>query len=624
MSYANLGFVPRAEKGCVGPPSTCLPENAPEHLWTKGSIPDQPVEVTRKLFPHQLKSVADMEQFERKKTVTLHSDCPNPTSSFWTSGSTLGLNMSNMHDLIPDRANQRYLKRECGVQADPVGYGKTLSVVALIARDKMAWDMTTQMTIDTVERCGWYESGYTNVKKRVNATLIIASLSCVDQWIADFKFAPCLKILVVKSKKTVETLCSPVTRQEFDYDVVLCTPNFYRMVVQKNPNVAWKRFVFDEPAHVKIPRMQSPLCGYAWFITATPGGVVKCQHQNWVGKLFDRMSGDSVSRYYGGGNQGLMLFTVRNPDSFVQQSFGMPHSIMLEYLCSQPLASGLRGIVSADVLAQIEAGDISGAISALGGSSASKDTIIDVIRAKKTRRRDEILFHLNRATADEMKTRWKDRLVAIDDDLSQLEETLEDDLQGSCMICLDDLFEPVMEPACGKMFCGGCMLRWITAHSNNCPNCRVAVDPSCLVHVGAPPPEKQGRKTHPTKLECMEKIFKDRIAEDPRAKFVLASQFKGGYFGAIQACLERLGIKFCKLKGASSSRTKMIKSFQEGDTQVVFLTNLANTAGVNLQAATDVIMFNSMDESTRTQVIGRANRIGRTKPVFVHTLKVAE
>ena len=619
----QLGFKPFAQNGCVGPPSTPLPEDAPEDLWMNGALPDQPVEVTRKLFPHQLKSVADMERFERKEKVTLHENTPNPT--VWHS-LPLGLSTSNLHDKIPDHKNQRFLKRQFGIQADPVGYGKTLSVVALIARDKMEWDVKVPMKITTIDRQGMFEWGFTNYKKKMNTTLIVASLSCVDQWVKDFEFAPSVKVLVVKAQKTIAKMLNPVTNEyEFDYDVVICTPTFYRKVVKANCKTAWKRFVFDEPAHLKVPNMEFPLCGFAWFITATPYSVKKCQSNNWVSKLFYEICG-TYRPYWDNRNDGLMLFTLRNPTPFIEKSFEMPPPIVRDYTCFQPLARGLRGIVSAEVHAQIEAGDITGAMAAMGGSSSSKDTIIDVIRTKKNRRRDEIIFHLDRSFGNvNYEKKWQGRLDEIDDQLSQLEETLEEDLQGSCMICLDDLHEPVMEPECGKMFCGGCMIKWVAAQGVsqrvNCPNCRKGFDIASLVHFGTENVDVPARKGPPTKMECMENIFKKRLAENSNAKFILASQFSGGYFESIQACLKRLGLKFCELKGPSSTRTKMIKSFQEGDTQVVFLNNPDNTAGVNLQAATDVIMFNSMDESMRTQVIGRANRVGRTTSVVVHMLK---
>ena len=72
-----------------------------------------------------------------------------------------------------------------------------------------------------------FEWEFTNYKKKMNTTLIVASLSCVDQWVKDFEFAPSVKVLVVKSRKTIAKMLNPVTKEyEFDYDVVLCTPNF--------------------------------------------------------------------------------------------------------------------------------------------------------------------------------------------------------------------------------------------------------------------------------------------------------------------------------------------------------------------------------------------------------------
>jgi SNF2 family DNA or RNA helicase len=67
-------------------------------------------------------------------------------------------------------------------------------------------------------------------------------------------------------------------------------------------------------------------------------------------------------------------------------------------------------------------------------------------------------------------------------------------------------------------------------------------------------------------------------------------------------------------------RKRLIESFNKGEVKVVFLGNLESTAGVNLQAATDVLMYNTMSESKRAQIIGRANRIGRKHQLVVHTL----
>jgi SNF2 family DNA or RNA helicase len=71
-----------------------------------------------------------------------------------------------------------------------------------------------------------------------------------------------------------------------------------------------------------------------------------------------------------------------------------------------------------------------------------------------------------------------------------------------------------------------------------------------------------------------------------------------------------------------STREKRLKSFRERDTSVIFLNSTFNGAGINLQEATDIILYHEMSTDTQNQILGRANRIGRQKPLQVHHLQV--
>ncbi len=88
--------------------------------------------------------------------------------------------------------------------------------------------------------------------------------------------------------------------------------------------------------------------------------------------------------------------------------------------------------------------------------------------------------------------------------------------------------------------------------------------------------------------------------------------------------MDDLNIAWCVISGASSTRDKLISAFKTGDVKAVYLSNLESTAGVNLQVATDIVLFNEMSESMRCQIIGRANRIGRELPLTVHTLHASQ
>jgi hypothetical protein len=627
-SSCRCPWLPRGAFRCSGPPATPLPENSLPCTWFDGAIPDQPDQITRSLFPHQMKSVGDMERFEKKETIELGITNPVPGDTCNLLGEDFTLChvnpymhrrwRRNEHNRVSGMKN-RTLTRYFGIQADPVGYGKTLSVIALIARDRMPWDTSVPLRIESNNYHGLFKWSHTNTIPRVKTTLVLASLSCIDQWVKDFTFAPDLKVLVVRTTKTVKKFCSPVCRPDFPYDVVLTTPSMYKKIAVENTGVAWKRFVFDEPAHLKIPGMDLPVAGFTWFVTATPNNISYAQGSNWVGRTIQRMSGAMYSYY-----QSIMLFTVRNPTAFVQQSFGMPETTYRSYKCRQRLVSGLRGIVSTEILARIEAGDIQGAISAMGAERMGIGSLVDVIKDKKMRRREEIEFHLGRAQTPEQKKKWEKSLAEIDSQIAQLEATAKEDLESACPICLEDLKEPLLEPSCQQLFCAECLLKWVAAHST-CPKCRATVSGRELIYLsdetkGADETkESRSSPTHPTKIECMAKIFQDRLRETPDARFIVASQYSGGYF-TIQKCLDAMQISWCELSGRASRRRRLIESFNKGEIKAIFLGGLESTAGVNLQAATDVLMYNQMSESIRAQIIGRANRIGRKRPLTVHTM----
>jgi len=613
----HLGFTPLRAYGCIGGACTPLPEDSSPHEWAEGALCEQPAEITRQLLPHQLKSVADMERFEKKEEISLVSFLPDPCAPC-----TILYEHETLHNSSIGRKSNRKFRRLFGIQADPVGFGKTLSAIALIARDQMPWPLAEPLEIETSERRGFYEYSYTTNVVRVKPTLILASLSCVDQWLCDFTHAPNLKVGVVKSLKHAKAISQNLN----DYDAVVTTDTMYKKLVKELPRVAWKRFIYDEPAHLRVSALTLPLSGFTWLITATPSGIEYAQGScNWVGKLMSSLNRGRYSRQH---TDSLKLFMVRNPTSFINASFKMPDTKEHVYVCAQRLARAMRGILSSDHLAQIQAGDVAGVIADLGGSRSSSANLVDVIRAKKLKFKNTIKWRLSReGMSAESKKQWQTRLDEVNRQLSMLKKVVQEELKESCPICLDEMTDPVLEPECGKLFCAACLLTWVSQHKS-CPNCRCTVRGDSLVYISDKEEECKTshakKKKMPTAMECVATILKTRLAESPNAKFILASQYCNGYAGdggKLEQILISLKVKFCKIKGATSTRAKQIKSFQTGDMQVIFLNHFENTAGVNLQAATDVLLYNDMSASLRAQIVGRANRIGRTQPLRVHSLK---
>jgi hypothetical protein len=372
------------------------------------TLAKQPEGISIKLFDHQLKSIYDMEQLEKRDVITL------------TCGS-------------------EYV-RKVGIQADTVGYGKTLSMVALVQRDAMDWDVKCPEV--KISHCTYRYLGYmkkTSYLVRIGKTLILASLSCIDMWLENLSCST-LKVYLIKSRKHI---------REFDVsndsDVILVTPTMLNRLITRIkhmcPAYILKRFIYDEPAQTRVPAMSDISARFIWFVSATPMHSIYTQPGgSWTRDVFTLLRRCEL----------LQQVTVRNPISFCKSSFKMPETNYVDYICWQPLARHLHGLVSEEVNRMIQAGDVQGAIAAMGGSHSSKLNLIDILIARKDRELRFIDFKIDESSNESATSRQranleqlKSRRQVILEQISKLRTAGSESLKENCPICLDDLCEPV-------------------------------------------------------------------------------------------------------------------------------------------------------------------------------------
>ena len=99
------------------------------------------------------------------------------------------------------------------------------------------------------------------------------------------------------------------------------------------------------------------------------------------------------------------------------------------------------------------------------------------------------------------------------------------------------------------------------------------------------------------------------------------SDFEGS-FKPICKILESNNISFVLLKGDVTNRTKIINDYKNGNNNVIFLNSTTDSAGINLQETTDIILYHEMNSINKSQIISRAERIGRTEELNIHQLLV--
>ena len=497
--------------------------------------------------------------------------------------------------------NNRYLLGDFTVTHN------SLSIVTLILRDKMEWDLNSlyvkeninlycnQMIIRRDERL--YE--------KMNCTILLANKNLINQWIEEFKNTE-LKVESVFTNRHIETI-----KPEY-CDVIIISPTMYNKFILKYNNCAWKRFVYDEPGSLKISSMKEIVCNFNWFVTATPLSIVD-KHRGCKSSYMYNVVGENdfynFFRY-------IDVINVKNKDEYVESSFKMPKTHNIYYICNQLIYNNVKGIVNNKILEMIEAGDIESAVKSLGGDKTCN--IMELVKRKKQEEKEEIISKVKIYTIrnDEDKIEeWKEKEKIIDSQIMEINKRFECILDSNCSICYEKLEKPIMEPSCQNIFCGKCILAWFKTN-NNCPLCRKKVDLSDLIYI-----EKKeynnfsNDNKNSEKLKTKEEILEEIIKKD--GKFLIFSSWNNTV-NIIYNVIEKYS--FSELKGSVSQQSNIINNFKQGKIKILFLNSKNNGSGLNLQEVTDIILYHKMDERNVSQIIGRANRIGRTIPLYVHHL----
>jgi SNF2 family DNA or RNA helicase len=109
------------------------------------------------------------------------------------------------------------------------------------------------------------------------------------------------------------------------------------------------------------------------------------------------------------------------------------------------------------------------------------------------------------------------------------------------------------------------------------------------------------------------------IVSKKNAKILIFADFQKT-FDKIKYKLEHEKISYDILKGSEKTMENIINNFKQGKTKILMLNATNFGAGLNLQEATDVIIYHRFTKETEEQVIGRAQRLGRKDTLNVYYL----
>lgn len=544
---------------------------------------------------------------------------------------------------------ENHIRTRIGMLSDNVGSGKSLTILSLIA--------AKPSVINQKFMCSFTGSHslVNNFRKLIyqpcTINLIIIPHQIITQWTGYIKNNTTLDHYIIKDTKSLKKFTDNPTTPT----ILLVTSTFFKKFYTKHNNIIYSRVIIDEADVIKIPAFPFIDSVFYWFISSSyknftePRGHLCYQNINGdVSDTYNWSEGYRYQRYIGGVtstgyikkicselsyNPALInkLIILNNQD-FIKESFSLVNPIINLIECIDPkLFTILNGIVNNEVLSKINAGDIDAAIKSMKCVKTGEENLIDLVTQELNINLTnlKIKYESNSKMVFSSETSKKECLAKIQesinrtqDKISSINKRLNENL--FCAICYDTPVNKSIAKCCSQPFCVECITNWLAQSSNNsCPYCRTKIDSDSLIVVSEGSDDHEKKNTKPNKKDAFSKLIID-IKSNPDSKVLIFSEFDGS-FNEIKNELEMNNISYSRMKGSGSVVNNIVSRYKDKNSnlasiQVLLLNSRFFGSGMNLENTTDIIIYHNMSDSLNKQIIGRAQRPGRSSRLNVWRL----
>lgn len=622
------------------------------HLTDESPQADQPAHVRTALRPHQRTLLAAARVLETKATLRNQTlDEPQMLTRYGVIADRVGAGKSLVAlSLVRDPpVDQSQLNvREGGV-------ARIIGLRHMPAVQEWPDGLSTEETRDALCRAPRFYS---------RTALLIVPHNVAQQWETYIKEQTTLTALFVRKTKDCDPERTDFLRSVLTADLVMisCTMlrRFDMALHTALPGgfgrIVWSRLFIDEADTIHCTIRPGEInARFMWFITGSwlnmlfPGGLYWHTIQSLPTDV-QHTIGDGIIAGLTNSRSNIVAHTVsdardarfaalvlRNTDAWVEASLLRPAIIHETVVCKAPANLGiLRDFVSPAAMEALHAGDTAGALTALGLKAASQESLADrvtaslrgeLIQAEKTLayKRDYDYASVSAKThaiekAEANVTRLREQVAALEARVASATNEL-------CPICYDTPRTTTLTPCCRAAFCLSCICNCIQ-RKPACPMCRAAITSPQNLLVMDPSNDVSGGEEVlnvalelPTKGAALLKLLGDSTADQ---RFLVFSAHEASFRG-LREMLAARGIRCEMLFGTAARVERLRKQFREGTVRVLCMNARHVGAGINLEAATHVVLYHRMNVELERQVIGRAVRFERAAELrVVHLVHESE
>jgi hypothetical protein len=487
-----------------------------------------------------------------------------------------------------------------GIVADEPGTGKTLSVLTYLAKySKTFPKMTCELTPNSSTY--FFSHDIQTISDTYSANLIIVPHYLYHQWIQEIQQHTSMKCCGLETRRMVKGAELSTTMKESDF--VITTNKCYKFVQDyaTDHGIQWNNIFIDEASSIYIKSSDPPLqFQFLWFIT-----------NNWIPLIFKNPSLSKIDLYHLRDRLQLhpdledwlldreiphyesslvssaylkdylpfmhkrkYFMVLRNSKLSLQQSILLPDMIQEYYQCrpNVTLQSLASYFLVRNMTPQFNLQKIPYILQVLHIDCKS---VADYCRTQPNS-----VQHLIRRKASD----------------------------NECVICLEQAEYPIMMSCCNNICCGRCLLTNMLL-TKKCPTCRELLGTNtvcCLKEL-----------TNEERLEARSKpdICLDILRTQRHGKFIIYSSYDNIYYQLFEE-IDKLGLKAERIENNLFSMLRSLKNYQEGRTNILFISNIDLIRGLSLKTTSHLIFYHELPSYEWKQVLIRsAQRMGRHQPL---------
>ena len=551
------------------------------------------------------------------------------------------------------------LYSDYAVLGDRVGVGKTLITLGHISQmvSEGLEPAKPNLSLHKASTQHCFSLSTTDAPEHLFSSLIVVPHTIYRQWQDAIKTHTTLIPLLLKTQRDLDK--DNLVQRLGQSDCVLIANTLFPILLTslaaRQIQPTWRRIFYDEADTIKLKSTcPQPNALMTWFITGTYSSLLfaNLYYHSQLAVLMPEHYIQSLDaetetylQHFRSLHPTVSFFrtesfpffgrrlesrhplrghlVVRSSPSFLATSVQLPPLLRSTIVCEALLSHRLlQNTLPSEAEQALHAGDIQGALQILGCNQHTPLTLVEAATAyrKKELERLQRLLEFKQQeeyaspqAKEQALAHTQDKINRLQEQLQAITSRLQEVSKEGCSICFDTAENPCVTPCCNRTFCGGCILEWML-RSVACPLCRTSIHPNQLLHLQTSVGTRAPVERKPKKMEALLRI----LEENPEGRFLIFSRYETT-FATIQ---EHLGnrLRIAVLQGNKDVVAHTIANFTEGTIRALLMCSKSSAAGMNLQAATHIILLHRMHVEEEKQILGRAYRIGRDTPLHCISL----